>query len=221
MDLYSNMIKFFGKFTATEYIHLNENINQTTITLLPYHYLNSLDQSKFFNRVIIELFVYHILLFIIIIFLLHFIISPLFNTNKLKDSIHIFLITLIPSIYSYMNGYSSWNKYIISNIISSIIGYFVIIFFSKYFNYFILQFTIIILCVIIMMFFNSLDIGAMIYGLIAYNLVPKIGLDYIYKWVIYVILSFIIILIVLYINDTIIQNYNSKYTKAKDNKLNL
>jgi hypothetical protein len=216
MNLYSNIIKFFTQITATEYIYLNKKINHTII--LPYHYLNSLDQSNFINRIIIELFIHHILLFIIIIFLLHYIISPLFNTTKLKDSINIFLITIIPTIYSYMNEDTPWNKYIISNIISAIIGYFVVIIFSKYFNYFILQIIIIIFCVIIMVFFNLLDINSIIYGLIAYSLVPKIGLDYISKWVIYVILSFIIVLIVLYINNRIIQNYNSKYTtNAKDN----
>jgi len=216
-----NVHLFIKENTATEFTNINKCIDSTKITLLPYHFLNTLDKKYILNRFIIEVIIYHVLLFIITIYLLHLVVKPIFNNNKLKDVTDIFLISLVPSIYSYMNGNTLWNGYIIANIISSITGYLVITYMGKYLRYIFLQMTIIIISFVFMILFNSIDVTAITYGLSAHNLVNKIGTDYIYKWLLYVIASFIILQVVLYTNDTIIAYYNFQYKAHKDQLLNL
>lgn len=195
---------------ATEFISIDKQNFFLQKTILPNKYLNTLDKKYFINRVIIELFVYHILLFLIVIIILYITISPLFHTKKLKDIINIFLISIVPSIYSYMNSSNSWNHYVIGNIISAFVAYFVIRYLKKYLHYIILQFIIIIGSFMLMILFNSIDIAGLTYGLIGYDLVDKIGYDgYVNKWIIYVIVSFIILKIILYLNDALFTYINN------------
>ena len=196
--------------TATEFINTDKKKNSLQKTVLPDKYLNSLDKKYFINRVIIELIVYHILLFLFVIIILYITISPLFHTKKLKDVINIFLISVVPSIYSYMNTNNSWNHYVIGNIISAFVAYFVIKYLKKYLHYIILQTIIIIGSFMFMILFNSIDITGLTYGLIGYDLVDKIGYDgYVNKWIIYVIVSFIILKIILYLNDVLFTYINN------------
>ena len=203
--------------TATEFINTDKKKNSLQKTVLPDKYLNSLDKKYFINtsrRIyflhIIELFVYHILLFLFVIIILYITISPLFHTKKLKDVINIFLISVVPSIYSYMNTNNSWNHYVIGNIISAFVAYFVIKYLKKYLHYIILQTIIIIGSFMFMILFNSIDITGLTYGLIGYDLVDKIGYDgYVNKWIIYVIVSFIILKIILYLNDVLFTYINN------------
>lgn len=200
--------------TATEYKNLNKKIDPLKRVVLP-NYLLQLDSTKLINRMIIELFNFHVLLFIIVFVLLHMFIYPLFQTAKLKEALHIFLISLVPSIYYYMNNMSMWNHYIISNLITSLVAYFVIIYLSEYFNYFIIQIIIVLVSFIFMILCNSIDITALAYGLIGYSLVSKIGFEgFVVKWMIYVVVSFIILVSVIYLNNHIFTyfNHQSKIT---------
>lgn len=195
---------------ATEFMDTDKKIFFLKKTVLPYKYLNSLDKKYFINRVIIELFYYHILLFLLVIIILYLTITFLFQKNKIRNVIDIFLISVVPSIYSYMNSNNSWNHYVIGNIISAFVAYFVIRYLKKYLHYIVLQFIIILASFMFMILFNSIDIAGLTYGLIGYDLVDKIGYDgYVNKWIIYVIVSFIILKIVLYLNDTLFTYINN------------
>lgn len=201
--------------SVTEYKNIHKQKNPLQRVVLP-KYLDQLDKSKIVNRIIIEMFQFHILLFIIVYIFLHIVVSPLFNTNKLKRVQDLFLISLITSIYYYMNNVGKWNHYIVSNIITSLVAYIVITYFSQYFNYFITQIFIIIISFIVMMIFNSTHISALAYGLIGYSLVDKIGLDgYVFKWIIYVITSFFILKLVIYLNNLLFTYINNQSTNHK------
>lgn len=195
---------------ATEFMNTDKKIFFLQKTVLPYKYLNNLDKKYFINRVIIELFYYHILLFLLVIIILYLTITFLFQKKKVRNVIDIFLISVVPSIYSYMNSSNSWNHYVIGNIISAFVAYFVIRYLKKYLHYIVLQFIIILTSFMFMILFNSIDIAGLTYGLIGYDLVDKIGYDgYVNKWIIYVIVSFIILKIVLYLNDRLFTYINN------------
>ena len=212
MSLIHENVNHVKNNTATKFMNMyNKCIDSTKTTVLPDYFLNSLDNKYFINRLIIESFVYHILLFIITYFILHECVKRFFNTKKLEVVLHIFLVSIVPNIYSYLSGFSSPYSYIMSNIISSITGYLVVVFLSKYLNYIMTQLIIVVISVFFMTLFNAIDVAGITYGLLAYTLVDKIGFEYIYKWIIYIVLSLIVLKIVLYINNTLVTYINSLY----------
>jgi len=58
-----------------------------------------------------------------------------------------------------------------------------------------------------MLLFNSFSIPAMVYGLLGYTLIQKVKTDYL-KYIPYVLISFIIMNIIIYINNFLIISLN-------------
>ena len=191
-----------NKKAATELI--NNTNTPIPRTVKPVHILNKLNQQIFIDRVIIEFIQCHVILFMIIFYILHLIFQTFFYNKKFNDISHIFLISIIPSVFAYLNGQTKWNDYIIGNAISAITSYFVNMYLNLYLHYILREFVIILISIVLMLLCNSFSIPALIYGLIGYSLVSKLGTDYVYKYLIYVVLSFFIMSAVIYINNIIL-----------------
>ena len=128
-----NIINYIKKNLATEFLKKPSN---KQFVLLPNKLINKLDKTKIISRIIIELIINHIILFIIILFFLDLIFQNFFYDIKFKYAPHIFLISIIPSIYNYLKGLSSWNDFIIGNSIVTITSYLLNINLYKYIHYY-------------------------------------------------------------------------------------
>jgi hypothetical protein len=199
-----NINDVFNKKLATEFLTPSKN---KQFVLLPTKLINKLDKTTIVGRIINEIIINHISLFIIILFFLDLIFQYFFYDIRFKYAPHIFLISIIPSIYNYLNELSNWNDFIIGNTIVTITSYFLNINLYKYINYYLIQVLIICISSILMFLFNCFSVPAMVYGLIGITLIKQLGIDYL-KYIIYIVLGFIIIRSVVFINNQIIKNYN-------------
>jgi hypothetical protein len=198
------MNNFFNKKLATEFLKSSKN---KKIVLLPTNLINNLDNTKIYNRIIYEFIMNYIILFIIILFFLDLIFKYFFYDIKFKYAPHIFIISIIPSIYNYLNGLSNWNDFIVGNTIVTISSYILNIYLYKFINYYFIQVFIIFISSLLMLLFNCFSIPAMVYGLIGITLIKQLGIDYL-KYIIFIVFGFIIIRSVVFINNQIIKNYN-------------
>jgi hypothetical protein len=194
------IVDYIEQKSATEFLNPTKN---KQIVLLPTNLINLLDTTKIFGRIINEFIINHIILFIIILFFLDLIFQHFFYDIRFRYAPHIFLISIIPSIYNYLNGLSSWNDFIIGNTIVTITSYLLNIKLYKYINYYIIQVLIILTASILMLLFNCFSVPALVYGLIGITLIKQLGIDYL-KYIIYIVLGFIIVRSVVFINNQII-----------------
>ena len=59
-----------------------------------------------------------------------------------------------------------------------------------------------------MLLFNCFSVPAMVYGLIGITLIKQLGIDYL-KYIIYIVLGFIIIRTTVFVNNQIIKSINN------------
>ena len=130
------IVDYIKQHSATEFLKPTKN---KQIVLLPTNLIKLLDTNKIIGRIINEFIINHIILFIIILFFLDVIFQHFFYDIRFRYAPHIFLISIIPSIYNYLNGLSSWNDFIIGNTIVTITSYLLNIKLYKYVNYYIIR----------------------------------------------------------------------------------
>jgi ABC-type phosphate transport system permease subunit len=198
------IITFLKKNLASEFL---ETSDKKQIILIPEKLFQKLDNNYIYNRILKELFINQIFLLIIITFFLNIFFKLLFYNINFKHDRDIFLMSIIPSIYNYLYGVVTWNDFIIGNIICTIIGYFANTYLHNYLNYYIIVTFIIFISSALMLLFNSFSIPAMVYGLLGYTLIQKVKTDYL-KYIPYVLISFIIMNIIIYINNFLIISLN-------------
>jgi hypothetical protein len=199
-----SIIQYIKKKSSTEFL---DPVKIKKVVLLPNNLLNKLDNKYIYNRIFKELFINQIILLIIIVFFINIFFYTFFYNKNFKNDRDIFLISVIPSIYNYLYGVVMWNDFIFGNIISTLVGYFANNYLYNYFNYYFII-TIIIFCSsVLMLIFNSFSIPGLVYGLVGFTLIKKINTDYL-KYIPYVISCFIIMNIVIYINNFLIKNFD-------------
>ena len=93
------IVDYIKQNSATEFLKPTKN---KQIVLLPTNLINLLDTTKIFGRIINEFIINHIILFIIILFFLDLIFQYFFYDIRFRYAPHIFLISIIPSIYKHL-----------------------------------------------------------------------------------------------------------------------